>query len=329
MTAALNEFKRDMEADVAELAERAALAPPRLRLEPISGLSIIGGRRPLLRVDPGLRRAPRPQRLALLAHELGHLALGHHAPRRASVATVAVFAPFLPLVYVGATGKEVTSALVLSNIAVAGAVFLVVMRWLSRYTQPEEFAADRFAVDLLGEATSTVTAIDWIRTRGHLRAWTVSWRRGSAHIPRMPSGASQRSQLAAGSSRPPARNEPVLPPPLASTPARQWGLPPMRANTPVRAPSHPNRGGHSGPGAVSCCKVPRSSSHLRPIGPSSVARVCRAYGCADPARELGFCAGCVEDYQRRRAGDELRLARLATRLAAAPGSARPIHGAGP
>lgn len=68
--------------------------------------------------------------------------------------------------------------------------------------------------------------------------------------------------------------------------------------------------------------VPCSSSHLRLVVPSSgLARVCRAYGCDAPARELGFCAGCVDDYQRRRAGDELRLARLATRLAAwgAPG----------
>lgn len=57
------------------------------------------------------------------------------------------------------------------------------------------------------------------------------------------------------------------------------------------------------------------------------ARVCRTYGCAAAAGALGLCGRCLDDYERRRACDELRLAHLAAALATrqtAPGPTTPL-----
>jgi hypothetical protein len=65
-------------------------------------------------------------------------------------------------------------------------------------------------------------------------------------------------------------------------------------------------------------------SHLQLVpaadaGPWPAGAVCRRFGCAAEAIELGLCAVCLARYRAQRRVDEARLAALARQLIRQPG----------
>lgn len=146
---------------LAELSERAGCAVPELRVGRCAGLARVGlgrhGSRVLL--DPTLLVVPAEVLRPLLAHELGHLRLGHldgGSRRRRTAEDSAVLAPGLVLVLLFAVallGASTVGA-VLAVLAAAVpclAVLAVAAAARARRSRARELAADRYALTVLRE----------------------------------------------------------------------------------------------------------------------------------------------------------------------------------
>lgn len=157
---------KDVRAIVDELVERGRLSRPQLVVSCAGGVARLEGRRGgiCLRVDPALLEAPTAVQRGVLAHEIAHLALEHRqrARRRAAVLVGLLGAVGVLGLAVGTTAPQrIQLALV-----AAGTVFLAGRPLVARGSRRDELAADRYAVELLGERDAALRALAWQRQRG-------------------------------------------------------------------------------------------------------------------------------------------------------------------
>jgi Zn-dependent protease with chaperone function len=148
----------ELTAMVGELARRAGVPAPELAVRPTANVAYVRGSRgrTVLVLDPSVPAAGTGIARAVVAHELGHVAAGHPTDARRRLLAIVVAAVCAGVAaYAGAAGALAAACATLTVSAVGT---LGVLAQLRRH----EFAADAAAVRLLGEATSTLDALEWL-----------------------------------------------------------------------------------------------------------------------------------------------------------------------
>jgi STE24 endopeptidase len=146
------------------------------------------GARRIVLFDTLIAKLPRPQLLAVLAHELGHFRLGHVRTRvlLALAGLAAAFALFgwlerLPQAYAGLGFERPSAHAALAVFAVLASVGSFPFGWLLRVlSRRSELAADRFAVEAAGSGADLADALVTL-SKGNLASpgshpWYRAWR---------------------------------------------------------------------------------------------------------------------------------------------------------
>jgi STE24 endopeptidase len=186
----------DLAADVARLAGRVGFPLGEVVTMDSSRRSshvnafIVGlrGARRIVLFDTLIAKLPRPQLLAVLAHELGHFRLGHLRTRvlLALAGLGCAFALFgwlegRPEAYTGLGFDEPSAHAALAGFAVLAAVGSFPFGWLLRLlSRRGEHAADRFAVEATGSGVDLAEALVAL-SRSNLASpgshpWYRAWR---------------------------------------------------------------------------------------------------------------------------------------------------------